>query len=60
MPGDRGTEDRLNAVEAIRNEAIDPRHYIDLIVPYTEAQSAYEQLRLSPDNVFSVIFDWSK
>jgi len=60
MPGDRGTEDQLNAVEAIRNKLINPRHYIDKIVPYTEAPQAYEQLRLSPDQVFSVVFDWSE
>jgi 2-desacetyl-2-hydroxyethyl bacteriochlorophyllide A dehydrogenase len=60
MPGDRGAEDRLNAMEAIRSRLIDPRHYIDRVVPYTEAPLAYEQLRLNPDQVFSVVFDWSE
>lgn len=60
MPGDRGAEDRMNAVEAIRNKLIDPKPYIDRVVPYTEAPQAYEQLRLHPDQVFSVVFDWSE
>ncbi|NQX59669.1 zinc-binding dehydrogenase [Paenibacillus qinlingensis] len=60
MPGDRGNEDRLNAVEAIRRKVIDPRLYIDRIVPYTEAPSAYEQLCLHPNDVFSVVFDWAQ
>ncbi|MDR6551714.1 zinc-binding dehydrogenase [Paenibacillus qinlingensis] len=59
MPGDRGNEDRLNAIEAIRSKAIDPRLYIDRVVPYTEAAAAYEQLRLHPNDVFSVVFDWA-
>ncbi|MDI4649064.1 zinc-binding dehydrogenase [Cohnella hashimotonis] len=60
MPGDRGLEDRLNAVEAIRSRLIDPRHYIDRVVSYREAPLSYEQLRLQPDQVFSVVFDWSE
>lgn len=59
-PTDRGTEDRQNAVEGIRKGLINPEDFIDLVAPYTEAVSAYEKLRLHPEQVFSVAFDWTK
>lgn len=56
-PFDRGVEDRQAAVEAIRTKRIDPAHFMDLVVPYTQASQAYESLRQRKR--FSAIFDWS-
>ncbi len=56
-PFDRGVEDRQATVEAIRTKQINPEHFIDLIVPYTQAPQAYDSLRQR--RRFSAIFDWS-
>ncbi|MDR3711010.1 MAG: zinc-binding dehydrogenase [Capsulimonadaceae bacterium] len=58
-PGDRSVEDRNAAVEAFRTGTLRSTAFVDHIVPYTEAASAYDGLRTRPDEYFSVVFDWT-
>ncbi|HEY3329237.1 MAG TPA: zinc-binding dehydrogenase [Capsulimonadaceae bacterium] len=58
-PGDRRPEDRAAAVEAIRAGRLPTQAFVDKILPYTDAITAYAQLRDDPNSVFSLIFDWS-
>ncbi|HEY3328542.1 MAG TPA: zinc-binding dehydrogenase [Capsulimonadaceae bacterium] len=57
-PGDRTPEDRSAAVEAFRTGVFNPKAFVDHVLPISEAQSAYEGLRLRPDDYFTVAFDW--
>ena len=58
-PGDRRPEDRAAAVEAIRAGRLPTAAFLDQIVPFREAPRAYPRLRDEPDQVFSLVFDWS-
>jgi 2-desacetyl-2-hydroxyethyl bacteriochlorophyllide A dehydrogenase len=58
-PGDRQPADRNAAVEAFRTRTLNPEAFLDHIVPYREAPTAYEGLRLRPNDYFSVVFDWA-
>jgi hypothetical protein len=57
---DRNAEDRAEVVERLRRRALDPKGFLDQVVPVAEAPQMYAGLRDAPDKFFSVAFDWSK
>lgn len=59
-PKDRNNEDRTAVVEHIRRRTIDPRAFLDQVVPVAEAPAMYAALRDAKDSVFSVVFDWAQ
>ena len=59
-PSDRSFEDRQLSVEGIRQGKIKSADFIDRIVSYKEAPSAYVGLRDDKNANFSLVFDWSK
>jgi 2-desacetyl-2-hydroxyethyl bacteriochlorophyllide A dehydrogenase len=59
-PADRGRDDRLTAVDMIRQRRIDPRAFIERIAAPSEAPDCYATLRDHPDKLCSVVFDWSR
>lgn len=58
-PKDRGVEDRQRAIELIRRGHLKAASFIDKVVPYGDAPSAYRALRDDKDNQFSLVFDWT-
>jgi bacteriochlorophyllide a dehydrogenase len=59
-PADRGNEDRIETVAAIKEGKLKQSHFVDAVVPYTEAAATYEKLRLHPEQLFSVAYSWKK
>jgi threonine dehydrogenase-like Zn-dependent dehydrogenase len=59
-PMDRNNEDQQRVVEAIRRKALNARAFIDRVVPVSEAPAQYADLRDHKDQVFSVVYDWTK
>lgn len=58
-PSDRGLLDRERTVEALRTGQLSAKPFIDRIVSYRDAPTAYGQLRDEPEECFSLIFDWA-
>lgn len=59
-PMDRNVEDRAEVVERVRRRALDPKGFLDQVVPVAEAPAMFAALRDTPDRLFSVAFDWNK
>lgn len=55
-PKDRGIEDRQKVVEAIRSGRIKPGDFIEAVLPFSEAPSAYADLR--DRKYLSLTFKW--
>jgi threonine dehydrogenase-like Zn-dependent dehydrogenase len=58
-PGDRRPEDRQHAIEALRTGQLKAAHFVDQIVPFTDAAETYALLRDRKDEIFSAVYDWS-
>lgn len=58
-PQDRTLEDRQKVVELLRQGVLRTSDFLDQILPYTAAPTAYLELRDHPDRFFSLVFDWS-
>jgi threonine dehydrogenase-like Zn-dependent dehydrogenase len=58
-PGDRSVANRQHVVDSIARGSFSCAPFVDKVVPFSEAPTAYLQLRDQPDAVFSLIYDWS-
>jgi len=56
-PKDRGVEDRLKTVEAIRTGRIKASDFIDAVLPFEQATAGYEGLKNR--KYFSVVYKWN-
>jgi 2-desacetyl-2-hydroxyethyl bacteriochlorophyllide A dehydrogenase len=59
-PADHGVEDRQSVVEELRRGVIRASDFVEKVVPFTEAPTAYPALRDDKNNNFSLVFDWTK
>lgn len=59
-PMDHGVEDRIKTVELLRRKQINAANFVQNIVPFTDAASAYVKLRDDKGSNFSLAFDWTK
>ncbi len=59
-PTDRGREDRMAVAELIRQGHIDASVFIERIAKPSEAPECFATLRDHPDQLCSVVFDWSQ
>jgi 2-desacetyl-2-hydroxyethyl bacteriochlorophyllide A dehydrogenase len=59
-PMDRDVEDRQEVVEAIRTGKIRSKDFVQNVVPFRQAPSAYKKLRDDRSNNFSLVYDWAK
>jgi threonine dehydrogenase-like Zn-dependent dehydrogenase len=59
-PGDRSWSDRQNAVEGLRRGEIKAASFVDKIVSFDEAPTAYFAMRDDKNAIFSLVFDWAK
>jgi 2-desacetyl-2-hydroxyethyl bacteriochlorophyllide A dehydrogenase len=59
-PGDRSWDDRQTAVEGIRRGQIKAAHFIDQVISFEEAPSAYFAMRDDKNAIFSLVFDWTR
>jgi threonine dehydrogenase-like Zn-dependent dehydrogenase len=57
-PMDRNSEDQQRVVGAIAQGTLDPKGYLDRVVPVAGASRHYDGLLNHRDEVFSVVFDW--
>lgn len=55
-PMDRGVEDRQKTVEAIRTGRLNAKHFIDAVLPFSDAASGYEKLQ--NHEAAAVLFTW--
>jgi 2-desacetyl-2-hydroxyethyl bacteriochlorophyllide A dehydrogenase len=58
-PKDRGVEDRQLAIEQFRRGALDASHFVENVVPFSDALAAYAALRDDSEKGFSLVFDWT-
>ncbi len=58
-PGDRSWDDRQKAVEGIRRGQIKAANFLDQVISFEEAPSAYFAMRDDKNAIFSLVFDWS-
>ena len=58
-PEDRAWDDRQMAVEGIRRGQIKAEHFLDKVIPYDQAPSAYGAMRDDKNAIFSLVFDWA-
>ena len=56
MPFDRGVEERQRVIEYVRTGRLKTRDFVEEIVPWQNAPSAYEAL--SKRSIFSAVLDW--
>ena len=58
-PVDRRVEDRERVVEMIRARRLSSASFLDSVVSFECAPQAYARLRDTPNECFSLVFDWT-
>jgi 2-desacetyl-2-hydroxyethyl bacteriochlorophyllide A dehydrogenase len=59
-PSDRAWEDRQRSVEGIRKGEIKAASFLDKVISFEEAPTAYFAMRDDKNAIFSLVFDWAK
>lgn len=59
-PTDRRLEDREAVVEKLRKGVIKSADFVDRVLPWKQAPTAYAELLDQPDRHFSLVFDWTQ
>jgi 2-desacetyl-2-hydroxyethyl bacteriochlorophyllide A dehydrogenase len=58
-PSDRAWEDRQRSVEGIRKGEIKASSFLDKVISFEEAPTAYFAMRDDKNAIFSLVFDWA-
>jgi 2-desacetyl-2-hydroxyethyl bacteriochlorophyllide A dehydrogenase len=59
-PSDRSWQDRQRSVEGIRKGEIKASSFLDKVISFEEAPTAYFAMRDDKNAIFSLVFDWAK